>query len=75
MFSLSFLGMHPCHMEVLRLGVKSELYLPAYTTAAATRDPIHVCDHSSRQCQILNPHSEARDQTCILMDASQIHFC
>ena len=24
---------------------------------------------------ILNPLSKARDQTCVLMDASQIHFC
>ena len=31
--------------------------------------------HSSRQCLIPNPKSEARDQTCILMDASQIRFC
>ena len=29
---------------------------------------------SSQQCQILNPLSMARDQTCILMGASQIHF-
>ena len=29
--------------------------------------------HSSRQCQILNPLSEAGDQTCILMDTSQVH--
>ena len=28
-----FLGPHPAHMEVPRLGVKSELQLPAYTTA------------------------------------------
>ena len=35
-----------------------------------------ICDlhHSSQQCQILNPLSEARDWNCILMDASQIHF-
>ena len=31
--------------------------------------------HSSRQRQILNPLSEARDWTCVLMDPSQIHFC
>ena len=39
-------------------------------------DPSHVCNlhHSSQQHQILNPLSEARNQTCILMDASQIHF-
>ena len=29
----------PAHMEVPRLGVESELQLPAYTTAAATPDP------------------------------------
>ena len=29
---------------------------------------------SSRQCQIPDPRGEARDQTCILMDLSQIHF-
>ena len=32
-----FLGPHPWHMEVLRLRVQSELSLPAYTTATATR--------------------------------------
>ena len=29
--------------------------------------------HNSQQHQILNPESEARDQTCILMDTSQVH--
>ena len=39
-------------------------------------DSSHICDlhHSSWQCQILNPLREARGQTCILIDASQIHF-
>ena len=27
-----------------RLGVESELQLPAYTTVAAMRDPSHICD-------------------------------
>ena len=31
-------------------------------------------NHSSPQCQILNPLSEARVRTCILMDTSQILF-
>ena len=29
----------------------------------------------SWQCQKLNPLSEARDQTCVLMDTSQAHYC
>ena len=59
------------------LGVKSELQLPAYTTAIATWDPNHGWDlhHRSRQQQIPNPLSEARDGTCILRDASWIRFC
>ena len=37
---------------------------------AVMPDPSHICElhHSSRQRQILNPRSEARDQTPILMD-------
>ena len=31
-------------MEVLRLGVESELQLPAYTTATATQGPSCVSD-------------------------------
>ena len=48
----------------------------AYAAATATQDPSHICDlhQCSRQCQILNPLSEARDGTCVLMDASQILF-
>ena len=54
-----FLGLHPLHIEVLRLGVKSELHLLAYTTATATQDLSHVCDlhHSSQQCQIPDPRA------------------
>ena len=61
-------------MEIPRLGVKLELQLPAYTTATETRYLSIVCNlhHSSWQCQILNPLGEARDQTCILMDSSQV---
>ena len=63
-----FLGPHLQPMEVPRLGVESELQLPACTTATATPDPSHICDllHSSWQRRILNPLSEARDQTYIL---------
>ena len=75
-FVFCFLGPHPWHMELPRLGVKSELQPPAYATATATGGPSRVCDlyHSSRHHQIVNPLSEAQGQTCILMDASQIRF-
>ena len=55
---------YPWHMEVSRLGVKLELQLLAYATATATKDPSHVCD--------LNDSSQARDQSCILMDPSWV---
>ena len=57
-------------MEVSMLEVKSELQLPAYTSATATLDVSHICDlHGSfRQCWILNPLSKAKDWTCIFID-------
>ena len=76
-FFLFFLGPYPWHMKVPRLGVESELQLPAYyTTATATRDPSRVCDlyYSSQQCRILNPLSEVRDRTRILMEPRQVHL-
>ena len=64
-------------MEVPRLGVESDLQLPAYTTATMTRDPSLVCNlhGSSQQHQIPNPLNEARDGTQNLTVTSQIHFC
>ena len=63
-------------MEVSRLGVNLELQLPAYTTATATGDASRVCDldHSSQQHRILNPVSQARDRSQILMDTSQVRY-
>ena len=63
-------------MEFPRLGVQSELQLPAYITAVATPDPSYICDlhHSLWQRWILNPLNKARDQTHILMVLSWIHF-
>ena len=59
---ICFLGPHPQHVEVLRLGVESELQLPACATTAAMQYLSHVCNvhHSSQQCRIL-PLSEAGD--------------
>ena len=62
-------------MEVRRLGAKSELWLPAYTTACGQLGiQASVCDlhHSSWQHQIPNPLSKARDRTCVLMDTSWV---
>ena len=71
-----FLGPNPRHMEVPRLGVELELQLTAYTRDTASRDPSRICDlhHSSQQCRILNPLSEARDQTRNLMAPSRKRF-
>ena len=55
-----FLGLHPQHMEVPRLGVQSGLQLPAYT--------------QPRQHWILNPLSKARDWIRNLMVPSLIRF-
>ena len=65
----------PRHIEVPRLRVESELQLPAYTTA--TPDPSHVFNlcHSSQHHWLLNPQSEAKDQTHNLIVPSWVRFC
>ena len=67
-------GLYLWHMEVPGLGVELGLQLPAYTTAIARQVPSCICNlhHSSWQYRILNQLSEARGQTCILMDTSQV---
>ena len=65
-----------CHFRAMleAYGSSQELLLLAYARATATPDLSRICDlhHSSRQCQILNPLSEARDQTRNLMIPSWI---
>ena len=70
-WSFVLLGPHPWQMEVPRLGAESELQLQTYAIATATGNPSHICN--SQQHRILNPLSEARGQTCILMDTSRVH--
>ena len=70
LFFYFFLGPPPRHMEVPRSNQSCSC------RPIPQRDLSHICDlhHSPpRQCQILNPLSEARDRTRILMDTSQIH--
>ena len=76
-FFLCFLGLHLQHMKVPRLGVESELQLPAYAAATSRPDLNCVCDlqHSSEQRQIPSPLSKGRDRTQVLMDISQVRCC
>ena len=70
-FLISFFSQpHLRHMEVPKLGIELELQLPAYTTATAILDLSYICDLGCSQ--ILNPLSEARDWTHILMDTSRV---
>ena len=73
-FFFFFLEPFSWHLEVPRLGVKSELQLPDYARATAMLDPSYIFElHCSLwQCWILNPLSEARDWTHIFMDINQV---
>ena len=61
------------HMEVARLGSHYQAYVTV--TATATQDLSRICNLRSSlwQRQILNPLSEARDLTYILMDTTRLH--
>ena len=48
--------------------------MQATATAMRALSQAYDLHHSSQQCQILNLLSEARDQTHILMNTSQIRF-
>ena len=56
-FFFCFLGPHPQHMEVTRLGVESEMQLQACGTATTTQDLSLIFElyHSSQQRRILHP--------------------
>ena len=46
----------------------------ATATATATWDLQPIAQFTGQR-QILNPLSEARDRTGVLMDTSQVHYC
>ena len=71
-----FLGLHPQHMEVPRLGVESELQPLAYTIATAMQDLSRIFNlqHSWWQCWILNLLSEVRNRTHNFMGTSWVRF-
>ena len=64
LFYFCFLGLHEQYVEVPRLGVESELQLPAYTTAAVMASATYTTDHG-----------KARDRTHIFMDTGWVHYC
>ena len=49
-FFCLFLGLHPWHMEVPRLGVQSELQPLAYATATAMQDPSASATYTTAHC-------------------------
>ena len=67
---LSFIGLHLWHMEVPRLGSNRSCW--AFTSAMWDLSQICNLHHSSRQCWILNPLSNAKDWIHILMDPSWV---
>ena len=71
-FSFCLGGALPQHMEVLRLGVQSKPQLLATATATPGSSHILSLHHSSWQPQLLNPLSEARDWTHILLNTSWV---
>ena len=66
-FILLLLLPHLQHMEVARPGVASELELRSCSTATAAWALSHICSlcRSWQQPRVLNPRSEAREQTCV----------
>ena len=75
-FFLVFFRAMPVAYGRSQAGVKLELQLPAYATTTAMPDLNCICDldHRSQQHWILNPLSEARDQTRNLVVPSQDSF-
>ena len=64
-------------MEVPRLGVQSELQLPAYATATEMQDRATSVTYTTahRNARSLTPLSEAKDRTQFLTATSLIRFC
>ena len=56
---LVFLGPYPQIKELPRPGVKSELQLPAYSTARTMPDPSHVCNLTPQLTAMPDPQLTA----------------
>ena len=71
LFIFFFLGPHLWHMGGSQARGQTGAAAEAHTTATAVQDVSRICTlhHSLQQCQLLNPLSEARDQTHNLLEA------
>ena len=67
-FHENFCCLHLWHMDVLGLGVESELKLQAYITATPDPEGIFNSNHSLSQLWILSPLSAEGDGTRILTE-------
>ena len=80
-FLFCFLGPHPWHMEVPRIGVESKLNRSCSCQPMPQAQQLGIQAVSvtyataPSNARFSNPLSEARDQICVLMDTSQICFC
>ena len=73
-FSFFSLGLHLWHMEVSRLGVKSELQLACLHNSHSNvgSELLSVTYTTAQQRWLFNPVREARDWTHIFMDTSWV---
>ena len=77
LFIFYFFGLfrpQPQHMEVPRQGSNQSSSHWPMSQQCQIRATSATYTAVLLQWQILNPLSEARDWTCVLMDANQIHF-
>ena len=74
-FLACLLWLHLWHTEIPGPGIASKPQLRRNTTATPYLNGICDLCHSSWQCRILHPLSEARDRTCILMDTVGFLTC
>ena len=72
---LFFLGLHLLHMEVPRLGFRATAAGLHHCHGNVGSEPcLQPTPQDLQKCPILNPLSETRDRTCVLMDTSQVHY-
>ena len=76
-FFFSFLELHLWPVEVPKLWFESELQAAGlhHSHSKMGSEPRLQPTPQLMATPGLNPLSEARDQTCVLMDTSRAHYC